>query len=407
VPTSVPRFVRDLLCAALVVGLAIPAAAHAAPEPSASASAPVIWGVNTANAPDDGSKLDAVAAEVGEKPAMVMWYQSWKEPIFYSNQIANVTARDETPLITWMPSTDAGGIPLRDIVNGAWDSYIRQSATSAKNWGRPLYLRFGHEMNLISSSWGAHVNGNTPADFVAAWRHVVQIFRDTGASNVKFVWSPNVDWGNYPFAAFYPGDDWVDWVGLDGYNWGGIGGSRWRSFNDVFASSYDTLTALSSKPVMIAETAAPEATGDKPGWIRSGLEVQLPTRMPKVRAVIWFDRDKETDWRIGSSPATLDAFKEAIASPVFRGESASVPDPAPPAGVTRRIDTIRPVAAAPVADVFSPPAAVTPARVATAAAPRAAVAPKKVAPKKKTKPVPKPKKKTAKKAKAKARAKRR
>jgi len=180
-------------------------------------------------------------------------------------------------------------------------------------------VRFAHEMNGNWYPWGSGVNGNTAARYIAAWRHVVRIFRRAGASNVRWVWSPNV-YGNNgarAFAPLYPGNRWVDWVALDGYNWGPLRTSGWVGFGDLFGPSYDAMTRLTRKPLMIAETATSEHGGDKAAWIRDALEVTLPTRFPRVRALVWFDREKETDWRVTSSPAALLAFGAAVRSPVF------------------------------------------------------------------------------------------
>ena len=99
-------------------------------------------------------------------------------------------------------------------------------------------LRFAHEMNLLSSDWGPGKEGNTASSYVDAWRHIVTIFRQEGADNVKWVWAPNVDYGGRPFTQFFPGDEWVDYVALDGYNWGATGGESWETFSQIFASSY-------------------------------------------------------------------------------------------------------------------------------------------------------------------------
>ena len=294
---------------ALLVFLGVPALASAA----------VALGVNTADAPGrNGAALDAFTAKTGRAPALVMWYQSFSEPLFYSSQMPAVYNRGAVPLITWEPVDANGGVSLRDIANGSRDAYLQQAAADARQWGHPFYVRFAHEMNGSWYSWGKGVEGNTAADYVSAWRHVVQTFRDEGATNVKWVWSPNTSgFGTAAFDEFYPGDAWTDWVGLDGYNWGSNRGSGWRSFREVFGASYAALTALTNKPVMIAETGAPEDGGNKAAWITAALLEDLPRTMPAVRAVVWFDRDKEADWRVDSSPGALTAFRAAVTSPLF------------------------------------------------------------------------------------------
>jgi hypothetical protein len=294
-------------------------------------AAPVVLGANTTGITEDsGAALDAFAARAGVMPKIAMYYQDWNEG--WSSALVNprfvkpIVARGATPMITWEPNLDSGDpidqpeySPAR-IAAGAYDTYVRRAAREAAAYREPLFVRFAHEMNGSWYSWGA-IPGNTPADYVAMWRHVVSIFREEGAGNVRWVWSPNVYGlgGVEAFQAYYPGDEWVDYVALDGYNWSNLRPSGWRSFAEVFGSSYQAMTELTGKPMMIAETASAEEGGDKAAWIREILSV-LPTQFPRVRALIWFDRIKETDWRIDSSPATDLAFRELAAAPLFTGK---------------------------------------------------------------------------------------
>ena len=298
--------------AAFLVTAAPSAAAAAGPQQ-------VALGVNTADAPGrSGASIDAFTAKAGRAPSIVMWFQSFSEPLFYSSQMPLVHDRGAVPMVTWLPETSSGPISMRGLANGSHDAYLRQAAGDARRWGREFFVRFAHEMNGGWVPWATGVNGNTAQDYIDAWRHVVTIFRQEGATNVKWVWSPNTHGYGVPrFEAFYPGDSWVDWVALDGYNWGSMEASGWRSFADVFGSSYDALVALTDKPVMATETASPEQGGNKAEWITSGLLQQLPSRMPHMRAVIWFDRNKEADWRIDSSVASLTAFRAAATSPLM------------------------------------------------------------------------------------------
>lgn len=293
-------------------------------------AAPVVLGANTTGITDDsGAALDAFAARSGVMPKIAMYYQDWNEgwstALINPRFVGPIVARGAIPMITWEPCLDSGEptdqpdySPAR-ITAGAFDPYIRRAAREARAYGQPILLRFAHEMNGNWNSWGA-IPGNTPRDYIAMWRHVVSIFREEGATNVRWVWSPNVYGvgGVRPFQAYYPGNEWVDYVSLDGYNWGDLKESGWRSFAEVFESSYQAMTELTGKPLMISETATPEAGGDKAAWIREILTV-LPARMPRVRALIWFDRVKETDWRIDSSPASDLAFRELAAAPRFGG----------------------------------------------------------------------------------------
>jgi beta-mannanase len=262
--------------------------------------------------------LDRYAARVGRMPRIAMWYQTWYgSQLVVRRVLRPVHRRGVTPMITWMPrtspSTAAG---LADIAAGAYDGYLAQAAADARAWGHRLLVRPFHEMNGRWEPWGFGVNGNTAADFVAAWRHVVSVFRANRATNVRFVFSPNVISANSPdFRPLYPGDRYVDRVALDGYNWGASTPSTtWRGFHRIFGRSYRILARLSSRRMLIAETASSERGGDKAAWIRHAFLRAMPRDFPRIRAVVWFNHRKETSWPVGSSRAALRAYRRVVAA---------------------------------------------------------------------------------------------
>lgn len=296
----------------------------AAPVPQGD---PIAFGVVTPGSPENGAAIDAFAEKVGRMPAIIGSFHAWGDnanwATFQTDRIDNVVSRGATPLITWEPWSPFAGVAqpayrLANIANGDFDVYVDAWAAAAAADGRTIYLRFGHEMNGDWYPWGAGVSGNTPADYVAAWRHVHDRFAAAGADNIRWVWSPDVVEGpNYPsMDEFYPGDDYVDWVGLDGYNWGD---NQWRSFGTAFGRAYDTATHLTAKPIMVSEFASSDSPGSKPAWIEDAFETQLPLKFPRIRAVIWFNFDKERDWRVDSSAASLAAFRKALQTPYFQG----------------------------------------------------------------------------------------
>ncbi len=253
----------------------------------------------------------------GAPPKVVMWSQEWSEPLYYPKQLQAVIDTGAVPMISWDPAKNGVGIPLDAIANGSYDRYIRTAAAAAAGAGTPLFIRFAHEMNLPGSAFGPGKDGNTPAEFVAAWRHVVSLFRAARATNVRWVWSPNTYCsGRCPFTAFYPGDRWVDWVALDGYNYAAVDGIPWYTFQQIFSSSYRILSHLTAKPMMVGETGSTELGGSKADWIR-GMAKSLATTFKHVRVLVWFQRIKETDWRINSSLSSLAAFRAIAASPLF------------------------------------------------------------------------------------------
>jgi hypothetical protein len=307
-----------VLAVNLVLIYALPTSvSKRAPE----ASPPIALG-STAGA----AKIDEVTNKVGVTPSIVMWYQHWSgSPSFPSQAADAAVSRGAMPIVTWEPRDPRGGgaqpqYALRTIVAGEHDAYIRRWAQEAAAWGKPIYLRFAHEMNGDWYPWSSGVNGNTSAEYVSAWRHVHDVFRQEGATNVRWVWSPNED-GSTPFADVYPGDAYVDWVGIDGYNWGTTQEwSEWSSLSEIFGPAYRQLTTMTDKPMIIAETASTEVGGDKAAWIRQGLLKDLPSQFPRIRAVVWFDENKETSWSVNSSEAALAAYREAALSPLYSGQ---------------------------------------------------------------------------------------
>ena len=285
--------------------------------PARAGASQTAFGAYIPKADERPGLTSSFAKRVGREPAILSSYKRWPTPLIVPSQLQAVWKRGALPLITWEPWTLSGrGFPLRAIANGRYDGYARRAARQAASWGHPILLRFAHEMNGTWYPWGRGQDGNTPGIYKAAWRHLVRIFRAAGAANVRWVWTPNVDGGGaYPFRQYYPGNKWVSWVGLDGFNWARRG--EWQSFTDLFGSSYDTLTRLSPRPVMIAETGSSQSGGDKPAWVSSALGREIP-RFSRIRAVVWFsDVVSGVDFRINSSRASLAAFRSGIGSPQY------------------------------------------------------------------------------------------
>lgn len=199
-----------------------------------------------------------------------------------------------------------------------------------------MFLDFGNEMN---AEWSIHSGSNNgggettgygdplvpdgPERFIDAWRHVHHIFSAVGAGNISWVFAPNaanVPWYEWNHMEnYYPGDEYVDWLGLDGYNFGTAGsswGSRWITFEEIFnPPSYRQLEMLMEsypgKPFVIAEMASTEEGGNKATWILDAYNV-IKEQFPRIHAVNWFNINKETDWRFDSSPESLAAFQQAL-----------------------------------------------------------------------------------------------
>jgi hypothetical protein len=251
---------------------------------------------------------------------------------FPVNEMNAIRAHGAIPFYSWasqsIPSTRTEpNFQLSDVISGTYDSYIRKFAEAAKAWGHPFFLRFNWEMNGGWFPWSEGVNGNKSGEYVTAWRHVHDIFTAVGATNVSWVWCPNVDPTNdfQNLESLYPGDKYVDWTGLDGYNWGTNPAKpdRWRSFDQLYKSTYDTIvnTVAPSKPLMISEIGSTEDGGSKAAWIQDAL-AKIPTSYPKIRGVLWFEQfDDGMDWPIETSSSATSAFAAGIQNPAYAENS--------------------------------------------------------------------------------------
>ena len=279
-----------------------------------------MFGISLEHAPWDMTELEALSSSLGRRPTQVMWYDAWANGTgFPAQQATTVAAFGATPVITWEPWQPGAGVDqpaysLDAITAGMHDAYVTTWAKQVKAYAKPVVLRFAHEMNGSWYPWAAGVNGNSAADYVAAWKHVTGLFARQRVTNVTWSWSPNVPYpGSTALRSLYPGDGAVGIVALDGYNWAGLlPGTTWTSFRDVFAQGQQELAALTSKPVHVGEVGAPETGGDKGQWVRD-MFAYLATK-PGIAGFTWFSHLKEADWRINSSEASFDAFRTGLAT---------------------------------------------------------------------------------------------
>lgn len=286
-------------------------------EPQLS-SARLRFGVSTPSGARADAELDAVAAAVGEQPSIVLSFHDFGQPAPIAD-LESVAARGATSVITWEPWRWGGGVDQPAYANaridaGDHDAYLTEWADALAAWGDTVYLRYGHEMNGDWYPWAEGVNGNAAGSYVDAWNHVRDLFLARGADNVEWVWAPNVPYpGSTPLAGLYPGADAVSIVGLDGYNWGtAVEWGSWTSPSALFGDGLSSLRALApGKPIVITETASAEVGGSKADWNRE-LVAYLDAQAD-VLGVVWFDHDKEVDWRIGSSSASASALASALA----------------------------------------------------------------------------------------------
>lgn len=304
-----------------LIALVLAAVGSALPATSSASAQRIALGAYVPGSQENPARIDSFAAEVGRRPVIVSNYEDWTQPLVDQRGLEAIWGGGGVPMITWEPwswTDPSRRFPLRTIAGGAYDAYIRQSAVAAADWGKPILLRFAHEMNGTWYPWG---EGHPARAYKMAWRHIVNVFRASGADNVRWVWSPYVNNdGHLPFERYFPGDRWVDWVGVDGFNWGPP--RTWQSFSTIFATSYQLLSQMTSRPIMIPETGSTEEGGSKAEWISMALKRELP-RFPRIHALVWFsDRFHTVEARIDSSESALAALRSAVSSPLFQVDRA-------------------------------------------------------------------------------------
>lgn len=237
-------------------------------------------------------------------------YTAWgskKEHQFPKEKVESIIELGSIPVITWEPwltAFDSEKYPnlkplderdkngLADVTNGVYDFYIKQWAKAVQLINSPIILRWGHEMNdPYRYPWGPH--NNTANDFIAAYKHIYKIFENLHVKNVLWAWSPHPAYGY--FTEYYPGDDFVDYVAIGTLNYGTVANwSKWWSFDEIFGKYYKDLGAF-NKPIILSEFGSLTVGGSRSKWFADGLK-ELPTKYPKVNAVLFFhyDNDKTT-----------------------------------------------------------------------------------------------------------------
>lgn len=319
----IPSLVRILFTTMTLELAVLPALA--VNEPSQPAIGFAIDGLPLA--PD----IHSLERATGIRPRLIMFYLQWpSEPengVFPGGALRSVEASGALPIMTWEPMfVDSEGhecmIAADSIIGGKYDSYLQRFARESRRFGKPYLIRFGHEMNLARYHWGGGAQEFGPESaekYRAMFRHVVEVFRAQRANTVRWVFCPNADsvpattWNQ--IASYYPGNDIVDIVGLDGYNWGTAQtrakngwDSEWRSFESIFTVPLRELKQVASdKPAAVFETSSASEGGNKEEWILAAVD---SAKSLGLTALIWFELNKEVDWRLETNVSA--AVRSAI-----------------------------------------------------------------------------------------------
>jgi mannan endo-1,4-beta-mannosidase len=273
--------------------------AGAAPPPGTLPHTPATYlGVYADRVPASYGGVAAFANATGVAPDVVMYYSGWFEP-FHTSFARTVLQHGAVPLIQIEPFH----VSLAAIAGGKYDAYLSAYASAVRSFGHPVIMSFGHEMNGNWYSWGnQHAS---PAAFVAAWRHIVTLFRNLGATNVTWLWTVNIidlRHNRIPAPApWWPGNSYVTWVGIDGYYY-----KSNYTFAPLFGPTIARVRALTHDPILISETGAASTAG-QPGKIT---DLFAGIRDYGLLGFIWFDSTDIADYRINKNPEALAAFRQ-------------------------------------------------------------------------------------------------
>lgn len=288
-------------------------------------------------------QLDQYKAVAGKRLAVITWFASlyekgsmtgWRHN--YAATLARIKRLGAISLIKFSVQDYAYDqthkmAGVKQIADGVYDAYFEEFADTIRDFGDPVFISINHEMNGTWYPYSEAYPGSTStaADYVAMWRHIVDIFRRHNANNAAFVWSPNVpDVGPVPYTKYYPGDDYVDWVGVSFYSGNPIG-----NLNEIYK------TYAQRKPIFITEWATapekskyyPQFPGDAK-WVDSFFKA-LETNYPRVKAISWFQYNKEDgNYLLQRDPAQQQVYDADIQNPRYVDSAANLLTQ-PPGGV--------------------------------------------------------------------------
>jgi hypothetical protein len=272
--------------------------------------------------------IDSFETIIGRKVNLFSYYWNINYLSLYETYISDFLpyTTDRRIMFSWDfcdPTTSGPTQPeykLSTILDGSWDTEINAwfEALAALPYTvlfRPLY-----EMNGNWMAWSEGVNENTTGQFIQAWRYLHDKAIANNATNLKWVWCPNNTTNETAmldtWTQYYPGDQYVDWIGIDGYNWGTYDSNIWQTFDQIFLDSYNALISKTSKPLIVCECSCQESGGSKPTWITTTFQ-NMGTKYPGISCLVWFEEHYsgdgwDLDWRVETTTDSLNAFKAAM-----------------------------------------------------------------------------------------------
>ncbi|GAA4264886.1 glycosyl hydrolase [Frondihabitans peucedani] len=300
------------------------------------------FGLYTAQSPFSWSEFDDVTKKVGEQPNSAGYFQGWDQD-FRADAVQRSWAKGDLPIITWESQSSTAGnnqpdqpeYSLGNIIKGDFDAYLKKYADAIVTNGQPVGIRLDQEMNATWYPWseddghGNSVNGNSAGQYKLMWQHVHDVFAGEGANEyVNWIWAPNrinnltkthktLEYN----ASLYPGDEYVDWIGMSGYERPSGDGPQDGSFADTFGDTLSILRQIADKPIFLAEVGATEGGGLKAGWITNLFNALAAPENKDIIGFSWFSLTVTTtlngqlvtnDWRLNSTATALQAFATGI-----------------------------------------------------------------------------------------------
>lgn len=258
---------------------------------------------------DDGitslENVKNVSDQVEENFDIVSFYIAWEKDLesnFPNATLDSVYLNKAIPMITWEPWLNSFEDEISDdvhvydlISSGFFDEYIAQFADKLKNLEKPVFLRFAHEFDNPFYPW--FMKGNeAAAKFKAAWIHTYEIFKNNDAHNVIWIWNP---WKAKNIAEFYPGREYVDWVGVNILNYGKYNtDGRWHDFESLYEPFHKELNDLPPTPVVISEFGTLRDGQSQNQWFEDAFSV-IENDFTEIKSVIYFNSKVDNNWPEG------------------------------------------------------------------------------------------------------------
>ncbi len=292
-----------------------------------------LTGSSDDNSPGAFDKIQKLEDSLNTVFPLIHIFSAWgskDSQKFPLKEVYSIINLGSIPVITWEPwvtdfdAKQFPGIPAPEIRSKnsmfsisqkTYDSYIIEWAKEAKKVSKPLFLRFAEELNdPYRYPWGPQ--NNTAKDYVDAWKHVHDIFKNVGAPNGIWIWNPHPSY-DY-FEEYYPGDDYVDYVGAGVFNYGNaVSWSSWNSFKEIMSKNYETMKKF-NKPIMITEFASLSYGGNRSLWYKEAFET-MKKEYPEIKGLIFFHykndytvSDKKINWYFIDDKKSLTAVKNGL-----------------------------------------------------------------------------------------------